>query len=405
MNPKSEKRKMIEYGMLTVISVAGILFLLYFLTGKWPWNLSAYNSYGLQAQAWKEGRLDLGQDYPHLELAIYEGKYYVSFPPFPSYLLLPLTFFFGAATPDGILLFLANLITVIFLYKIGLALGMKAEYAGAEALFVFVCSNALFNTIDPGVWFFAQNLCFMLSVLTIYAGLKEKDGAALFFWACSVGCRPMQLFFLPVLLFLLWQKDKKAKKSFRQIIRIKWKSFIPAGIMAFSYMLLNALRFGSITEFGHNYLPEFVNSEEGQFGTAYFGNNLKMLFNLPEINEEGRMMIDSFGNLSIFIVSPIIIVALLCLIRMMLRGNGQEKLIAAFVFAAVMFHLIFIMHHRTMGGWHFGNRYVNDVLPWLYLPVCMVMEQKPELTKWQLPLMLFGLGLNMVGTCVVYNGW
>lgn len=403
-NRRTEGNRRIEYGILTVISAIGILCFLYFMTGKWPFYPSVFNSYSLQAQAWKNGQLDLGQNYPHLELAIFQGKYYVSFPPFPSYILFPFTFFFGANTPDGILLFFINMITVTFLYKTGLLAGMKAAHAALGTLFVFVCSNALFNAIDPGVWFFAQSLCFMLSVLTIYFCLKGKGGTALFFWACAVGCRPMQLFFLPVILFLLWQKEKECG-SFANIRKDGWKRCIPAGMIALSYMALNWARFGNIAEFGHNYLPEFVNSEKGQFSTAYFFNNLKMLLHFPNVTKEGRMIIDSFGNLSIFIVSPIILAALFCILVMIAGGKREEKRLGILIAATVLFYLIFIMLHKTMGGWHFGNRYANDVLPWLYLPVCMIMAKKPDFFKWQLPLMLLGFCMNIVGTCAVYNGW
>ena len=60
------------------------------------------DSYTLQALAWRNGEVCLtnGQDYPWLELAIYNGKYYVSFPPLPSVLMLPLTFVFGENTPN-----------------------------------------------------------------------------------------------------------------------------------------------------------------------------------------------------------------------------------------------------------------------------------------------------------------
>ena len=57
--------------LLAMLSVAAF-------TGFWPWSRNPYSSYVLQACSWLEGRLDLGQDYPWLELAIYEGKYYVS---------------------------------------------------------------------------------------------------------------------------------------------------------------------------------------------------------------------------------------------------------------------------------------------------------------------------------------
>ena len=43
-------------------------------TGFWPWSGNPYSSYILQAQSWLRGRLDLGQDYAWLELAIRDGK-------------------------------------------------------------------------------------------------------------------------------------------------------------------------------------------------------------------------------------------------------------------------------------------------------------------------------------------
>ena len=61
-----------------------VLALLSRLCGYDPFGTSAYNTYTLQALSWREGRTWLSQDYPHLELAIFEGRYYVSFPPVPS---------------------------------------------------------------------------------------------------------------------------------------------------------------------------------------------------------------------------------------------------------------------------------------------------------------------------------
>ena len=71
------------------LSVLAVLCAAAMFTGSWFTNKNGYPSFALQANAWLQGRLDLGQDYPWLELAIYEGKYFVSFPPFPSYVLLP----------------------------------------------------------------------------------------------------------------------------------------------------------------------------------------------------------------------------------------------------------------------------------------------------------------------------
>ena len=60
-----------------------LFVLLHDLFGGTLLSSSPYNSYTLQALAWREGRVSLGRDYPWLELAVYQGDYYVSFPPVP----------------------------------------------------------------------------------------------------------------------------------------------------------------------------------------------------------------------------------------------------------------------------------------------------------------------------------
>ena len=47
-------------------------------------------------------------------------------------------------------------------------------------------------------------------------------------------------------------------------------------------MALNAARFGNPMEFGHNYLPEFVRAEKGQFSLSYAMGHLKQLLRLPK---------------------------------------------------------------------------------------------------------------------------
>ena len=62
--------------LLLCLCVTAVFFVIWTFTGQWPWKSQAYNSYILQAQSWLEGRLDLGRDYPYLELAIFNNKYY-----------------------------------------------------------------------------------------------------------------------------------------------------------------------------------------------------------------------------------------------------------------------------------------------------------------------------------------
>ena len=246
----------------------------------------------------------------------------------------------------------------------------------------------------------------MLAVLSIYYACQGKGALSLLFWAGSVGCRPMQILFLPVLVILLLQfiKRENPQISYSQAIVKHWKWGIPAGVVAVSYMLLNYRRFGNILEFGHNYLPEFTTSEYGQFHPIYMKDNIKMLFSVPEFTEDGRMVINSMGRLNMFIVSPAFLFALLILIYAFTKRAYTQLLMGTGIVILSMIYMLSVTMHKTMGGWHFGNRYSNDILPWAYLILCLITSRFPKLIKYQVPLCIWGLILNTVGTVCVYNG-
>lgn len=459
MEKKKNSSQTIEYGFITILSVISYLILMWILTGRGAFSHNTYNSYALQAEAWTHGHLDLGQDYSHLELAMFNGKYYVSFPPFPSYILFPFAIFFGSNTPDALLMWLEDIIAALYLYKLAVKFTRNPKMSALTTIFAMLGTNVTFNMLNPWVWFSAQTICFMLSIMAIYYAFEGKGGLSLFFWACSVGCRPMQAVFVPILLFILYKHESEILRNERKyeeksaeeenleaeaeeyietkegvvpdghttdeinedtpgteqadsgilqdilrIIKKRWKWAIPACVIALSYMVLNYLRFGSITEFGHNYLPEFMEAEHGQFDIYYFSNNLKMLFNLPSFDEEGRMMIDHFGNLNFMIASPFDIFAIILFIIVILGRKKGTILADAGIIILCVTYMCITMMHKTMGGWHFGNRYANDIIPWLYLGVVLGLSKVPKAGKYQIPLLIFGICLNAVGTVVVYNG-
>lgn len=376
------------------------------LTGYGPLKQNVYNSYALQADSWRQGRLDLGQDYPYLELAVYNGKYYVSFPPFPSYILFPLTFIFGSNTPDALLMWFISLLSAGYLYRLALQFRLSEPLSALTTLTVILGSNATFNMLNPGAWFFAQNLCFLLAVMTIYYASNGKGGWSLFFWACSVGCRPMQIFFLPVVLLILYigEKKKSPELSGKKIVSNKIYWGIPAGCVALTYMVLNYLRFGSIIEFGHNYLPEFIRAEHGQFSVKYMSENLKSLLHFFQFDESGKIVIDHFGNLSFMLASPCVIFAILTLLACILKKEYRIVIFQSGIIACAIAYLAVTIMHKTMGGWHFGNRYANDILPWIYLATVLGLSRVEKLGKYQIPIAVFGLCLNAIGNVVVYNG-
>lgn len=119
-----EKRK-IAFSRKDIFTLAITLFsvlVLYFafsqITNHRLTDTNPYNTYELQAESWLQKRVDI-DNREWLELATYGGKYYVSFPPFPSVILLPFVALFGTGI-DNYLSFLLSfwaLSSVIFLQK------------------------------------------------------------------------------------------------------------------------------------------------------------------------------------------------------------------------------------------------------------------------------------------------
>lgn len=400
------RKKYLEYGLITVLTTMLFLYLMSMLLGFGFGDANVYNTYALQADSWRQGRLDLGQNYSWLELAIYNGKYYCSFPPFPSYVLFPLTFLFGSRTPDYIIMLLFDLIAAVYLYRLAVKLGVKEEGAMLLTLFVTIGANTVFVMVLPYVWFLAQLMCFTTAVMAIYYAKVGKGAISLFCWAASVGCRPMQVLFLPVLLVLLYEHERaqdSETESVKLVLR-RWYWAIPMGVLAISYMVLNYLRFGNIMEFGHNYLPEFVEAEYGQFHVNYIKNNLASLFHLPEFSDDGTMIIDHFGNLNFMIVCPIAAVALAGLGYAIFKKNRRLALMGVLIVILSIGYLLFLTMHKTMGGWQFGNRYAIDILPYVYLLMSMISAKYPGINKYCIPLFVFGSCLNIVGTVIVFNG-
>ena len=378
-------------------------------TGQWCWNDNGYNSYALQADAWLHGRLDLGHDYPWLELAIYEGRYYVSFPPFPSYLLLPFALVFGTNTPDGIISLLFSLAGLWLCVSLARRLGLKPLTAVLLALCLYLGTGYLFIALTPAVWFFAQTLCFNLCVMALYFAVTARGGLSLLTWACAVGCRPMVILYLPVLLLILWRAYHEAhpRDSMMSALRKRWYWALGPLLIGGSYMALNYLRFGSVLEFGHNWLPEFQRVATGQFSLTYFPHNFSLLFRLPSWGADaGRITFQPFETYLFALVDPLSVVAVLVCFRRCLRADGRRvRLPVILIFALSLVYIFILCCHRTLGGWQFGNRYLKDVMPFVFYALCLCAPESDRFKAVSGTVLAFSAAIHLLGTVITWNYW
>ena len=372
-------------------------------TGYWPTRPNEYNSYTLQACAWLDGRLDLGQTYKHLEIAEYGGKYYVSFPPFPSYIMLPFALLMGENTPDAII---ALMVTVIGIrYAVRVYYTLCSDNDGLFwVLFLYLGTGYVFIAINGYVWFMAQTMCFTLSLASLYHAVRGRGFASLTAWACAVGCRPLVVLYLPILLGILRQVYKAM--PLRQLLRRKWYWCVGPLLLGGSYMLLNYLRFGSVFEFGHSYLPEFVRAPAGQFSLTYLADNLANLFRMPVWNGKAEpLKFYTANGMALWLVNPMLVTIAAAWSRALCQNRRKDVFMLAAIPVLTVTYVFVLCCHRTLGGWHFGDRYLLDVMPWLFFGLVKWKPRFGRFALWNLPLCCFGASLHLIGTVAVYNYW
>lgn len=361
---------------------------------------SPYNSYTLQAMAWRSGQAYLTHDVPHLELAIRDGRYYVSFPPVPSLPIYPLTFIFGGQVPDGLLVKLYVLIAYYALCRLLMRRGWRETYAAALSWLLCAASSMLPMLLTGAVWYQAQVMAFMWTALALDAMFARRPTRGLLFYALAVGCRPFNALYGP-LLMALYLADGEQSSQFQGIWR-KTKSMIPGVLLglcvAAAYGWYNLLRFGNPLEFGHNYLPEFSFQGGIQFSLRHIPDNITgYILTLPFEHAHGIWSLRRFG-FSLFVANPILLMMLVWAARDgMRRCFSWQKAAVMLTFTV---HLLLLLSHRTFGGFQYGARYAVDLIP--YAALYLAVDRTGD--KWTKPLvivMTLGLALAVYGSLVV----
>lgn len=357
-----------------------------------------YDSYTRQAAAWWNGKTYLPGDVPWLELAFYNGHYYVSFPPFPSVVQFILYPFFKMNTPDNLVNTMFAFASFVLIYRFLMRRGYNGFSASVFALLMTLGSDLFYLSVTGWVWFAAQTESFFFSVLAIYLIYSPKKSSwyySFFALGLAFACRPFQIAYAPLLFYMLYCNLNKGKGFWRTALEsIKYVlPFIFVGLCVAAY---NYMRFGNIFEFGHNYLPEFEDSE--QFSFSYIPQNFLEVLKLPGI-KDGSIVWPEFNGMLFFLVNPAFVMMLVSYFKRM------DKYKALYLLCFIV-QFVLLLTHKTMGGWQFGCRYLVDMIPFMLI----VFEsdrsfKKPYATKaaiFPVLLTLVGAAINIYGALWLY---
>jgi len=173
-----------------------------------------YNHYALLADAWLHGRQDLAHGPPSYamnnDFAEFHGKTFISFPPFPALLMLPLVKLAGSPEEfrDGqFVIELAGIAPALLflvlekLRRTGRSPRTERENLILAALYAFG-TVYFFTAVEGTVWFAAMVVGSALSAFyTLWALDAERPVFAGAMLACAYMTRPSVLFLAPLFAF------------------------------------------------------------------------------------------------------------------------------------------------------------------------------------------------------------
>lgn len=345
-----------------------------------------------QAEAFLQG--NLGIDHYFWDVSVFEGKYYVCFPPLPSIIMTPLVAVFGSLVNSILVSLLFASLSLYLMYA--LLTRLMADSPGKKWVFV-----AFF--FGSGYWWvvltsdyingFAHVICTCLLIMLLIELLgKQRPFLIGLIWSLAFLTRQMTIFYGILIIYFLFldQPDKKKGTKDMSIVFILFFAFVTP------YLLFNYLRFHNFLDSGYNYLiyaapiQERINNY-GLFSTKYFFYNLYHLFlKGHSIIFTGSMNLQPIGmdqyGTSLLAASPYVIFSI--------KAQNEKKFKIAFWATILSIILSLMFYHNN--GWMQVNtqRFSLDFLPALMVLIALSYDRVPS---WLFKsFTIYAVGLNIL---------
>jgi hypothetical protein len=324
---------------------------------------SGTDSHYLFAQAFLEGRLWVGGEYPWLELVPRpEGGWYTPFPPLLSVALVP----FAAAGVDvdtNLIAAVMGGLSVVFIWALLGRLEVDRRSRYALVIGWAFGSQLLWVAGEGGQHLAPQVTAAALLAASLALGVRRQWPwvAGLLLGLAAASRLPVGLA-LPLLLWLYRPVDPDARGLDRHPWALTLAGVaIPAIVVAF----YNTARFGSATEFGYGLIENVdgvsVLSEpwywDGIVSLQYLPNGLytALVRGLAFVDEFPWIYADIVG-VSVLLTMPIL--------WWIFDARGRLALVAG---ATVMLVMLPNLLHGNPGFQQIGYRFITDALPILWL--------------------------------------
>lgn len=341
-----------------------------------------------QARAFVEGKLDI--DHKVNDTAIYDGKYYVTFPPFPAFIITPVVAIFGTVNTTLISLFLT---VILFFVMKSLFKRMGLDYVTSMWLimaFIFGTGYWFIVKFSFGVWLFSHAVAVLMLFFMIREAFGQKRAWVMaVFLGCAFLTRQLAIYSSVFVIAVLLDKSNGNMKVYL-VELLKFGAIFSLFVLV--YLGFNYLRFDDPFNSGYYYIAatdEFLGElRYGLFHYRYIPFNFIYMFlqgphwvfeDLKPVN------MDYFGT-SITFASPFVFLSLKA------RGVSVIKAGAWITIGLCLIHMMLYCNN----GWVQINtqRFTLDFLPVLMVLIAFAVNQINK--SWMYVTVSIALFLNLM---------
>ncbi len=361
------------------------------------------------AESFLHGRLDLVHvPDPPYDLTLFEGRWYVSFPPLPALLLTPLVAVWGLAVSDVAFSVALGALDVVLFFLVLERLRVGGRWLRIGLCLLLGVGTPLWYCAALGsIWYTAHVTavaCLCLYALEVVG--RNRPAWAGWWLGLAFLARPPVLLAFPLSLALAWRPDHTWRKRCRFLLLFAL-GMAPSLVGQAVY---NGVRFGGPLEFGYRWMnsPSSLLERQaawGQFSLHFLPENAYTLLIRPPLVSLDPLRItpDPWG-MGLLFTCPALLLALPTLKRLVpwQRTRRVSWLILGLWLSVVLVQIPSLLYFNT-GSFQFGYRFALDWLPLGLLLVALGVEGRP---KWVLALfvllLILGIGIHGGGVGWMY---
>jgi hypothetical protein len=335
---------------------------------------------------------------PH-QIKSTQTKYFVSFPPFPAILMIPLYLLFGLQASDTLFTVLMAVLNAFLFWEFLQYLRQKGFYQRDPKedlwlLAMFSLSTAhLWCSVMGKVWFTALIVgvtCHFL-FLRFAFGMHHPllAGIAL---GCAFSTRTTlvigAVFFYAQIIWPLHDSFDQKERIKRALI-----FSIPPFLIGLLLLAFNYARFENPFEFGHTYL--FGGNlqrirDYGLFHPVFFQKNIIAAFLLlPKIVFYAPFILISYHGMAIQFSSPA-----LCWVLYQKVQNQWINRFQVILLVNTLLAFILILLYQNTGWIQYSFRFILDLLPLLVLSIACTNR---PMNIWFKTAVIWGIIINLFG--------